>query len=152
MALSTNNLERTAEEEFELSCSDDELAIRDGVEWEPKPEEIADLFELLDKHKVLNLEWQCPERRPLTPTDDVGLEEQLSEIVEKSPIKAGFDFEEDLSPKKMIVRPLGVGSGPRGSAKKKTTNLEDILSNMARHMQLDMMDDDQETKFKPLQE
>lgn len=135
--------ELSNEEDFELACSDDEMAMKNGVEWEPKPEEIVELFKELDQKKVLELDWKCPERRPLTPMSsgdmkyvDSGNSEPYDED------KSGFDFEDESSPMKLPQRPSGSETGPRGSAKKKTTNLDDILSNMIRHRKLDMMEDD----------
>ncbi|KAG8307559.1 Small conductance calcium-activated potassium channel protein 2 [Homalodisca vitripennis] len=132
---------KVSDDDFELACSDEEMAMKDGVEWEPKPEEIAKLFEALDQNKILHLDWKCPERRPLTPADEAVkkyIDNSNSEDIED---KSGFDFEDESSCTKIPVRLLGSDTGPRGSAKKKTTNLDDILSNMARHRKLEMMED-----------
>lgn len=130
------------EEDFELTCSDEEMSIKDGVDWEPKPEEIIELFEVLDSNKILPLDWECPERRPLTPVDNFDQKYADDGNAEELIDQSGFDFEDESSPMKIPVRPVGSDAGPRGSAKKKTTNLDDILSNMARHRKLDMMEDD----------
>uniref|UniRef100_A0A1B6KC38 PAXIP1-associated protein 1 n=1 Tax=Graphocephala atropunctata TaxID=36148 RepID=A0A1B6KC38_9HEMI len=141
---------KVSEDDFELACSDDEMAMKDGVEWEPKPEEIVELFEALDQNKILSLDWKCPERRPLTP-----VVEDVKQYIDHSNIediedKSGFDFEDESSPMKMPVRPHGTDLGLRGSAKKRTTNFDDILSNMARHRKLDMMEVDEDALNLPL--
>lgn len=135
---SLQNKFNSNEEDFEIGWSDEELE----ENWEPKPEEIATLFETLDRDKFLSLDWECPERRPPTPEDSMDFklaDEDLN--LNNEDDKPGFEFEEESSPLKKLARP-SLESGPRGSAKKKTTNLDDILSNMARHRKLDMMEDD----------
>lgn len=133
-----------SEEDFDLVSSDEEILMKDGIEWEPKPVEIIELFEALDTNKWLPLDWECPERRPLTPIDNFDQKYVDDGCGDDHIDKSGFDFEDDSSPMKISVRPVGSDAGPRGSAKKKTTNLDDILSNMARHRKLDMMEDDNE--------
>lgn len=140
---------RNMDIEFELECSDDELKNTDGNIWEPSPEEIVQLLEAVDRDKVLELEWTTPGRRPPTPTikpDAFGETEMENERHAEE--KSDFDFQDEMSNLKIsakAIRPAGSDSGPRGSAKKKTpTSLDAILSNMARHRKLDMMEDDDE--------
>lgn len=144
-ATNTNNMDI----DFELECSDDELRTTDGKVWEPSPEEIVQLLEAVDRDKVLQLEWTTPGRRPPTPIiNPVAFGEADLENERQSDEKSDFDFQDEMSNLKLsakAIRPVGSESGPRGSAKKKTpTSLDAILSNMARHRKLDMMEDDDE--------
>lgn len=53
-------------EDWVVECSDDELATEakeSGDNWEPTPNEIMTMYELLESKGVLDLEWQCPGRR-----------------------------------------------------------------------------------------
>lgn len=51
--------------------------------------------------------------------------------------QSDFDFEEDIS--QMNLNRLDGRKELKGSAKKKTTSLDAVLSNMARHQKLDNM-------------
>lgn len=136
--------QREAEDDFELGCSDEEkYGLKDPMDdWEPSPDEIVELYEQIERDKILELEWQCPGRRPPTPvnvTDNQNnQDENSSETKEEE--NSDFDFKDEMSQLRLSVRPTGEHVGPRGSAKKKTTSLDAILSNMARHRKLDMMD------------
>lgn len=145
-------IKREVEDDYVLGCSDEEkYGLRDSMDdWEPSPEEIIELYEQIDREKILELEWQCPGRRPPTPLNisdgQNNQDENLSEIKEEE--NTDFDFKDEMSQLRLNVRPTGEYVGPRGSAKKKTTSLDAILSNMARHRKLDMMDqneDEQQT-------
>jgi len=54
--------------------------------------------------------------------------------------KSDFDFQEEMSQLNLAVRPTSDNT-PKGSAKKKTTTFDAILSNMARHRKLNMIPD-----------
>lgn len=55
-------------EDWYIDGSDDEKYNpgqgQDKGVWHPRPENILDLFEKLEKNKVLELTWKCPGRRP----------------------------------------------------------------------------------------
>ena len=53
--------------------------------------------------------------------------------------KSDFDFMDEMSTPKFTPRRTGEG-GPKGSAKKKTTSLDGILSNIRRHRKLEEME------------
>jgi hypothetical protein len=53
--------------------------------------------------------------------------------------KSDFDFMDEMSAPKFTPRRTGEG-GPKGSAKKKTTSLDGILSNIRRHRKLEEME------------
>uniref|UniRef100_A0A1B6CU17 PAXIP1-associated glutamate-rich protein 1 n=1 Tax=Clastoptera arizonana TaxID=38151 RepID=A0A1B6CU17_9HEMI len=142
-------------EDWEIGCSDEEgFGLGNEItsaNWEPSPEDIVDLFGKIDRGEVFQLDWQCPGRRPPTPADandsfNDNEDERLSDL--KQDIKSDFDFEEDMAQLRLSVRKSG-SIEPRGSAKKKTTSLDAILSNMARHRKLDMMEDDDEHPILP---
>lgn len=136
--------QRESDDGFILGCSDEEkYGLKDCMDdWEPSPEEIVELYEQIAREKILELEWQCPGRRPPTPLNSLdsqnSQDENSSEIKEEE--NTDFDFKDEMSQLRLSVRPTGEHLGPRGSAKKKTTSLDAILSNMARHRKLDMMD------------
>ncbi|BES87679.1 Hypothetical protein NTJ_00483 [Nesidiocoris tenuis] len=139
----------SAEENWEIGCSDDEnydIKLRENGKWEPEPGQIADCFERLASSNdgLLNISWVCPGRRPPTPEineDEIKLEPSNDD---KEDAKDDyFDFE--IEKGELCLRPSG-DIGPRGSAKKKTTSLDAILSNMARHRRMDMLDQEPETQ------
>lgn len=158
MAEGTDNIEvdrpsssienKDADEDFEMEYSDEEMRPRGGRDWEPNFEEIVELLKRVEKDKFLELEWTTPGRRPPTPAvkfdtyDDIDIA-----AIRKREEKSDFEFKDEMANIKIsskAIRPAGTDSGPRGSAKKKTTSLDAILSNMARHRKLDMMEDDDE--------
>ncbi|KAK9509027.1 hypothetical protein O3M35_006441 [Rhynocoris fuscipes] len=131
-------------DDWEIGCSDDEkydVKLRDG-KWEPPPEEILRIYEELAKSDdtIIELTWTCPGRRPPTPEQT---EEEVKESsnVEEKPQEKDEYFDFEIEKGQLCLRPSG-DVGPRGSAKKKTTSLDAILSNMARHRRMDMMEED----------
>ncbi|XP_014255476.1 PAXIP1-associated glutamate-rich protein 1-like [Cimex lectularius] len=132
-------------DDWELACSDEEKyeVKLHGRKWQPPVERIVELFEKLSgsDEGLLPISWTCPGRRPPTPEakeEDAGQDEE--EEGDKPQEKDTYlDFEDENA--KLCLRPAG-DVGPRGSAKKKTTSLDAILSNMARHRRMDMMDED----------
>ncbi|GLH11230.1 hypothetical protein R5R35_004727 [Gryllus longicercus] len=121
-----------------VRCSDEEYSECEG-EWEPPPEEIIRLYELLDQKAVPNLEWKCPGRRAPSPAQDEFYHEDEESLESKPEEKSDFDFMDEMSSPKLPVRRGGEG-GPKGSAKKKTTSLDDVLSNMRRHRKLEQLE------------
>ena len=132
-------------EDWEIACSDDEKYEIKQVElgkWEPSPELILKYYEELNSGQgYFELNWKCPGRRPPTPEKNEEQTENDNTVVEqKTEIKDEyFDFEVEKG--QLSLRPSGE-VGPRGSAKKKTTSLDAILFNMARHRRMDMMEED----------
>ncbi|XP_065205617.1 PAXIP1-associated glutamate-rich protein 1 [Planococcus citri] len=126
-------------DEVYVDCSDDEKYDVKLVDdkWLPPPEEIVRLYEAIDEHGCLELEWQCPGRRPPTPTETAHSNPSSNENVDEEPINnSDFDFQEEMN--HLNLRPTG-DNQLKGSAKKKTTTFDAILSNMARHRKLDNM-------------
>lgn len=131
-------------EDWEIACSDDEkyeVNQAESKNWEPPPDQIIKLYEELNKRQgYFELSWKCPGRRPPTPEKTEVHSEENTVVECKSEEKDEyFDFEVEKG--QLMLRPSGE-VGPRGSAKKKTTSLDAILSNMARHRRMDMMEED----------
>ncbi|XP_069683641.1 PAXIP1-associated glutamate-rich protein 1 [Periplaneta americana] len=128
------------QDEWNIPCSDDENYNAQGKDfWEPSAEDIVSLYELIDKEGVLELEWQCPGRRVPSPAQDEFYQEDEESMESKPEEKSDFDFMDEMSSPKFTPRRTGEG-GPKGSAKKKTTSLDGILSNIRRHRKLEEME------------
>nr|CAD7196745.1 unnamed protein product [Timema douglasi] len=114
-------------------------ASSDDAESEPPPETIVELFSALQERHVLKLDWQCPGRRPPSPAQDEFFQEEEEDSDFKPEEESDFDFKDELSAPKFVPR-KGNDGGLKGSAKKKTTSLDGILSNMRRHRQIAEME------------
>ncbi|XP_044739357.1 PAXIP1-associated glutamate-rich protein 1-like [Chrysoperla carnea] len=139
------------EEYWNIKSSVEDLAHLTG-QWEPPPEEIEKLYAMIDKNAVIQLQWQCPGYRttsPSTPTTPVASEPVASTQAEE---KDDFDFMDEMSSPSLRVRREGEIE-LKGSAKKKTTSLDGVLSNMRRHWRLAQMEKENptttETETKP---
>ncbi|RXG69835.1 hypothetical protein Avbf_00983 [Armadillidium vulgare] len=73
----------TSEDEFKVTCSDEELAAdftENYAGWEPKPETITWLFETIAKEKTLPLNWKWEYgKRPPTPLHEESDSEEEEE-------------------------------------------------------------------------
>lgn len=129
-------------DDWELACSDDELSksgVFIGKNWMPDPNELEELYKSFEKSGTLNLEWKCPGRRAPSPVP-VSKENQAD--VPTSPIreeKSDFDFMDEVSSLRLRVRREGEDT-LRGSAKKKTTSFDGILSNLIRHKRIEQLE------------
>lgn len=129
-------------EDWDLPCSDDELTKQGtniGKSWTLDPDELEELYNNIDKKGTLNLEWKCSGRRAPSPVLEV--KENKPEVPE-SPVrveKSDFDFMDEVSSLRLRVRREGEDT-LRGSAKKKTTSFDGILSNMIRHKRIEQME------------
>ena len=98
----------------------------------------------------LELEWKCPGRRPPTPPEEKDAGDDEADAPEDDGKDMAFDFEDEFTNTAMSTpqqRRLGSGGGLKGSARKMTTSLGGVLSNMRRHKIIeDNMDTDQEKK------
>ncbi|XP_053696337.1 uncharacterized protein LOC128743733 [Sabethes cyaneus] len=106
----------------------------------PAPEELESGYVALENGTYpLELNWKCPGRRPPSPVQKD--EPKPAEIVEKEqPTKnKEFDFMDDVALPQMRVRTQN--SGPKGSAKKKTTNFAGVLDQMKKHGRLTPLKD-----------
>lgn len=129
-------------DDWELPCSDDELSktgVMIGKSWMPDPFELEDLYKNIDKSGTIQLEWKCPGRRPPSP---VPVSKENQPEIPTSPVreeKSDFDFMDEVSSLRLRVRREGEDT-LRGSAKKKTTSFDGILSNMIRHKRIEQME------------
>lgn len=129
-------------DDWDLSCSDDEISksgLFIGKNWMPEPAELEELYKALDKSGTLPLEWKCPGRRPPSP---VPTSKENQPELPASPIreeKSDFDFMDEVNSLRLRVRREGEDT-LRGSAKKKTTSFDGILSNMIRHKRIEQME------------
>lgn len=132
-------------DDWEIVCSDDEkydVKKRDGNKWEPSPEQMLKLYEELDKGPgYFELNWKCPGRRSPTPEKIEEQSESESTNIDDKNDEKDYNFDFEIEKGQLRLRPSGE-SGPRLSAKKKTTSLDAIISNMERYRRLDMMEED----------
>lgn len=61
---------------FDIECSDEEFKDIKGP-WEPAPEEIDRIYNLLDKGKIPELNWKCPGYRSPSPEVTEEPEEEI---------------------------------------------------------------------------
>ncbi|PNF22854.1 hypothetical protein B7P43_G16599 [Cryptotermes secundus] len=128
------------QDDWNVPCSDDEnYGVRGKETWEPSPGDIAALYDRVDREGVLELDWQCPGRRVPSPAQDDFYQEDEESLESKPEEKSDFDFMDEMSAPKFTPRRTGEG-GPKGSAKKKTTSLDGILSNIRRHRKLEELE------------
>ncbi|XP_041973682.1 PAXIP1-associated glutamate-rich protein 1 [Aricia agestis] len=129
-------------DDWDLPCSDDELSksgVFVGKEWMPDPDELEELYKNIDKSNTLTLDWKCPGRRAPSP---VPVSKENQPEIPTSPIreeKSDFDFMDEVSSLRLRVRREGEDT-LRGSAKKKTTSFDGILSNMIRHKRIEQLE------------
>ena len=97
----------------------------------------------------MELDWKCPGRRPPTPPDEKHDDEE-EEVVEDDGKDMAFDFEDEFTNTTTLNTPqqrrIAAGGGLKGSARKMTTSLDGVLSNMRRHRIEDNMESEQEKK------
>ena len=156
------------DDEWYVCCSDEEKYTSSGcakgsnLEWFPPPNEMVQLLETIDRAKAaqsdapdkpviaFNLEWACPGRRPPTPSDDSNEEDEEDDGddgaghevgVSGSGSMADFEFDtaDEIAPGGTPLHKLTTSKELRGSARKKTSDLNSILSNMKRHRKYDEM-------------
>jgi len=120
-------------------CSDDEefekCGISHGNYWGPNPQELEKFYELITSKKVLELNWKCPGMRDPSDEEKTPQEkDEPEELPENEKESNDFDFKEESTP--FLRRVPGKPNLLKGSAKKKTTSLAGILSNMQRHRKI----------------
>lgn len=138
-------------DDWELACSDDELSksgVLIGKHWMPDPNELEEFYKGIDKSGTVSLNWKCPGRRAPSP---VHVSKENRPEVPASPVreeKSDFDFMDEVSSLRLRVRREGEDT-LRGSAKKKTTSFDGILSNMIRHKRIEQMEKQANTPSTP---
>lgn len=124
-----------------IECSDDEkYGVKANGDWYIPRDEIIRMYETLDQEKTLKLQWECPGMRSLSPAGDEHYKEGDDESMESKPEeKSDFDFNDEMTAPN-LSRLRVSDAAPIGSAKKKTTSLDGILSNIRRHRQIEEME------------
>ncbi|XP_077287012.1 PTIP binding protein Pa1 [Arctopsyche grandis] len=138
----------SASEDWTYPCSDDEILQSGGDrgegEWTPPGPELEALYAAIEAAAAgggtgLTLDWRSPGRR--APGEAAGaatLAERPMEMV-PMPANTNFDFMEDLGSLRLRMRREGEDT-LRGSAKKKTSSFDGIVSNMMRHKRIQQME------------
>ncbi|CAL4124906.1 unnamed protein product, partial [Meganyctiphanes norvegica] len=104
--------------------------------WEPSASEVARLYEALDQEGTLPITWYWAlGKRPPTPTQEES-DSEKEEETEKVEI-SGFDFDDEPATVRLTPRRQPGSAGPKGSAKKKTTNFNDILASVRRQKKVE---------------
>ncbi|XP_045462531.1 uncharacterized protein LOC123672474 [Harmonia axyridis] len=116
------------EEVWNIDCSDDELREVQKT-YEPAPEKLEELYNIIERGEIPELRWKSPGYRMPTPERKEQLEENKTIEIEN---KSDFDFMDEMGTPKLKIRNKGEET-LKGSAKKKTTSLDGVLSNMRRH-------------------
>jgi len=105
--------------------------------WLPPPARIVELYEQLAEASppVLELAWRCPGRR--APTPQVEEQEEADQEEAKPETTTNhMDFDDDDDEAVAAFSTPTQRRTPgnlKGSARKKTTSLDNVLSNMRRH-------------------
>ncbi|KAJ8959402.1 hypothetical protein NQ318_022090 [Aromia moschata] len=112
------------DEEWDIECSDEEYKNCKGP-WSPRPEEIDQLYTMLEKGEMQDLHWKCPVADCTSP--------QLRKSKNRKPEEqSDFDFMGEVTSLKLKIRNKGEET-LKGSAKKKTASLDGVINNMRRH-------------------
>lgn len=135
-----------SEDEVIASCSDDEIVStwKEKGTWEPTPEEIINMYDMLESKGVLEFEWQCPGRRSPSvssiKSDLIDKNTLSDEDVTKLSEPNEFDFNDEfgLDPSPKIT------SRRRGSqatcAQKRVARLDKVMYDIQRHRKLDELE------------
>lgn len=139
------------EETFNLECSDEEVQkeftkTADG--YEPSPPEIIRLYEALAKDGSLPITWKWELGRRLPTPSQSDSESEKEEETEITVDTSGFDFDDEPASVRLTPRRTPGSSGPKGSAKKKTTNFENILASVRRQKKLELREKSRNRKDK----
>ncbi|XP_063710020.1 uncharacterized protein LOC134838421 [Culicoides brevitarsis] len=113
---------------------DEDFCITELEDCEPSPEELDNIYALLDKGGMIELKWKCPGKRAPSPirkeeTKPVETPEQKA----KAAKEMEFDFMDDVALPTMRQRT----QTPKSTTKtKKTTNFAGVLDQMKKHGRL----------------
>ncbi|KAK3596547.1 hypothetical protein CHS0354_013231 [Potamilus streckersoni] len=131
-------------DDWYVDCSDDEKynpTHQPLGTWEPAPEDILDLFEKLQKNKVLELHWKCPGRLPPESENrdeenpkDIEMEQEKEE--ETKPLQpTEFDFDDDTSEPTAKLTPRRTpGSAPK--TPKRVARMDKVLQDIMTQRKL----------------
>lgn len=132
-------------DEWNYPCSDDELmsagSIEDG-EWTPSGAELEALYNAIESSPdgvpVSALEWRSPGRHPPREAAPAQRTERTPDTPQM-PANTNFDFMEEMGSFSLRMRRENEDT-LRGSAKKKTSSFDGIVSNMMRHKRIQQME------------
>jgi len=139
------------EEEWSVSCSDDEKYCYNPLTkpkgpWEPPAAEIIKLYKVLDEQGILPLEWVCPGRRSPTPPPDETEDTEESDEGDRRKVSEpdAFDFDAAPSDTTFITpRRVTPGSADRqlkGSGQRRIASLSNVVQNIRRHRHLEALE------------
>ncbi|GFW32486.1 uncharacterized protein TNCV_676451 [Trichonephila clavipes] len=138
--------ENDVSDDWVVNCSDDELSTsaKDSSNlWEPTPEEIVSMYEILESKGILEFDWQCPGRR--SPS----VNSMKSDLLEKGPASNEdgklpaepneFDFNDEFSTEQFSPK---ISARKRGatSAQKRIARLDKVMFDIQRHRKLDELE------------
>nr|XP_020654630.1 PAXIP1-associated glutamate-rich protein 1 isoform X1 [Pogona vitticeps] len=135
--------EESAEEDWCVACSDEELESPDS--WMPPPEEIRRLYERIAAEGTLELQAEILPRRNPTPEPDSEdqnksegqPEHQEEEEEEKPHVPTEFDFDDEpASPKSSLIDRRRT-PGTLAKSQKREARMDKVLSDMKRHKVLE---------------
>lgn len=142
-------MSQDTEEDWRVSCSDEEkygppTGCTGRSTWEPKPEEIIQLYAALVKKGTLDLEWHCPGRRSpsVHSNESENTEKRTMEDDEKKAVEPNeFDFDDDfVEPKcspKITPGSLRRRTAPPNSAQRRVAKFDKVMFDLRRHRELD---------------
>ncbi|KAJ7314069.1 hypothetical protein JRQ81_005994 [Phrynocephalus forsythii] len=135
--------EESAEEDWDVPCSDEELESPDS--WMPSPGEIRRLYERIAAEGTLELQTEILPRRNPTPEPDSEDEDksdgesehQEEEEEEKPHMPTEFDFDDEpASPKSSLIDRRRT-PGTLAKSQKREARMDKVLSDMKRHKVLE---------------
>ncbi|XP_054715927.1 PAXIP1-associated glutamate-rich protein 1-like [Uloborus diversus] len=141
------NISSGTENDWVINCSDDEFSSsakgREGI-WEPTPEEIINMYDILDSKGVMDFEWQCPGRRSPSVNSnksDMNDKGSISDDEANKKIEPNeFDFDDEfgieqtpkICPRKRVTQPT--------SAQRRVARLDKVMFDIQRHRKLDELE------------
>ncbi|KAJ8972163.1 hypothetical protein NQ317_010118 [Molorchus minor] len=103
------------EEEWDIECSDEEYRDCKGP-WHPNPEEINELYTMLERGETQELHWKCPGYH--LPSPEVTEEPEQEPNSKEPEEQSDFDFMDEMTSPKLKIRNKGEET-LKGSAKRR---------------------------------
>lgn len=149
------------EDVIDVDVSDDEKYHSDNVFqglWIPYPDQVAEMFEKLDKGGVPVLKWRCPGRRPPeVEKEEEDMETDLNLAVEpkqeeqkeekKAPQPTEFDFDDTSLELSTKLTPRKTPGSLKG--KKRVARMDKVLDDLIRQRKATEASKDQRKKVSP---
>ncbi|KAF4521074.1 hypothetical protein B566_EDAN012373 [Ephemera danica] len=130
-----------SKQQWYIDCSDDERyegKDEGQSDWLPDTTEIQQMFETLEKNRILDINWQCPGRKHPSADDNNALDNNEEEEGETSAECTDFDFADEVATPKLRRE-----QDRNRVVRKKPTSFDSVLSNMQRHRQLEQCEKQQ---------